>query len=175
MSVPTETIPHDDEHWLLSEVMEEFRILYLEGKAPRPEEFYQRYPQIAVQLKEALEAFLEVHPNPVVDSKGNSDSILTTSSQKNPEEDLSGQSFGDYQIIRKVGSGAMGIVYEAEENKLRRRVALKITKGVKLSDIAVARFKEEASIIASLHHDNIVPIFCFGEFNGRYFYAMQLI
>lgn len=175
MSVPTETIPHDDEHWLLSEAMEEFRLLYLEGKAPRPEDFYQRYPKISAPLQEALEAFLEVHPGPVPDSKSNSDSIQTAPIQKTPEENFSGQLFGDYQIIRKVGSGAMGIVYEAEESKLKRRVALKITKGVKLSDLAVARFKEEASIIASLHHDNIVPIFSFGEFNGRYFYAMQLI
>jgi serine/threonine protein kinase len=175
MSAPTQTIPHDDEHWLLSEAMEEFRLLYLEGKAPKPEDIYQRYPQIAAPLKEAIEAFLEAHPGPVSDSKSNSDSIETASSQKTSEEDFSGQLFGDYQIIRKVGSGAMGIVYEAEESKLKRRVALKITKGVKLSDIAVARFKEEASIIASLHHENIVPIFSFGEFNGRYFYAMQLI
>jgi serine/threonine protein kinase len=175
MSAPTETIPHDDEHWLLSEAVEEFRLLYLEGKAPKPEEIYHRYPQISAPLKEAIEAFLEAHPDPLSDSKPNSDSIQTVPPEKTPEEDFSGQLFGDYRIIRKVGSGAMGIVYEAEECKLKRRVALKITKGVKLTDIAVARFKEEASIIASLHHESIVPIFSFGEFNGRYFYAMQLI
>ena len=175
MSAPTQTIPNDDEQWLLSEAMEEFRLLYWEGKAPKHEDIYQRHPQIATQLKEAIESFLEAHPCPVSDSKSRSDSIETAPPLKTPEENFSGQTFGDYQIIRKVGSGAMGIVYEAEESKLKRRVALKITKGVKLSEIAVARFKEEASIIAALHHENIVPIFSFGEVNGRYFYAMQLI
>lgn len=83
---------------------------------------------------------------------------------------------GDFKIIREVGRGGMGVVYEAEQQSLKRQVALKIlgpTLGS--SEKQLARFEAEAKAVASLHHTNIVSVYGVGEHNGLYFYAMQFI
>lgn len=83
---------------------------------------------------------------------------------------------GDFQILREVGRGGMGVVYEALQMSLKRRVALKVVNQL-LADSArqLQRFRREAESAARLHHSNIVPVFGFGEDRGVYFYAMQLI
>jgi len=83
---------------------------------------------------------------------------------------------GDFRILREVGRGGMGVVYEALQMSLKRRVALKVVNQL-LSDSArqLQRFRREAESAARLHHSNIVPVFGFGEDRGVYFYAMQLI
>lgn len=85
-------------------------------------------------------------------------------------------SFGQYRPVRELGVGGMGIVYEAEDEVLRRRVALKVLR----SDLpgeqkAPERFLQEAQAMASLVHDHIVPIYQVGEDRGRPFMAMQLL
>jgi hypothetical protein len=66
---------------------------------------------------------------------------------------------GDYRILREVGHGGMGVVYEAEPISLGRRVALKVLPGQALGDRAVQeRFRREARAAARLHHTNIVPV-----------------
>ena len=83
---------------------------------------------------------------------------------------------GDYEIIRELGRGGMGVVYEAMHGHMRRRVALKVLpKGVAQSGTNVARFLLEARSAGQLHHTNIVPIFEAGEADGFHFYAMQFI
>jgi serine/threonine protein kinase len=83
---------------------------------------------------------------------------------------------GDYQILRRIGSGAMGDVYLAEEIRLSRRVALKILKSdLTASTEAIARFQIEASSVARLKHPGIVQVFAVGESDGRHFIAMELI
>ena len=83
---------------------------------------------------------------------------------------------GDYRIVRQIGQGGMGAVYEAIQESLGRRVALKI-----LSDRGryrpneIERFGLEARSAARLHHGNIVPVYGFGENHGARFYAMQFI
>ncbi|XZE52105.1 tetratricopeptide repeat protein [Planctomycetaceae bacterium SH139] len=82
----------------------------------------------------------------------------------------------DYDIVRELGRGGMGVVYEAVQTRLNRRVAVKVLPAERLETKgAVARFQIEAKAAASLHHSNIVPIFEAGEVNGVAFYAMQLI
>ena len=82
-----------------------------------------------------------------------------------------------YRIIRELAHGGMGVVYEAVQTELNRRVALKIlpTSGGDPSDIAVSRFRREATAAARLHHSNIVPIYDFGISEKTHYYAMELI
>jgi tRNA A-37 threonylcarbamoyl transferase component Bud32 len=83
---------------------------------------------------------------------------------------------GDFRIVRELGRGGMGVVYEAEQISLRRRVALKVLRfGAVADKEALERFRREAETVAHLHHTNIVPIFAVGAEQGVSYYAMQYI
>ncbi|HEV3448810.1 MAG TPA: serine/threonine-protein kinase, partial [Gemmataceae bacterium] len=83
---------------------------------------------------------------------------------------------GDFRIIREVGRGGMGIVYEAEQISLGRRVALKVLPFAATMDPRhLQRFQNEARAAASLHHTNIVPVHAVGNERGVHYYAMQYI
>jgi serine/threonine protein kinase len=74
---------------------------------------------------------------------------------------------GEFRLLREVGRGGMGIVYEAEQESLGRRVAIKVLPAGALSDPKqVRRFEREARAAARLHHANIVPVFGVGELEG---------
>jgi WD40 repeat protein/serine/threonine protein kinase len=86
------------------------------------------------------------------------------------------QEIGDYRIVREAGRGGMGIVYEAEQKSLGRRVALKVLRSHMVQDsTSLRRFEREARAAARLHHTNIVPVFGVGCENGIHFYVMQFI
>lgn len=86
------------------------------------------------------------------------------------------QQFGDFEIVREIGRGGMGIVFEAEQISLHRKVALKImSSGLGITPNAVERFRREAEAAGRLHHTNIVPIYTFDDHDGVLFYAMELI
>jgi serine/threonine protein kinase/tetratricopeptide (TPR) repeat protein len=83
---------------------------------------------------------------------------------------------GDFHILRELGRGGMGVVYEAVQMSLRRAVALKVLPfAAALSPQHIARFLREAQAAAQLHHTNIVPVFAVGNERGVYYYAMQYI
>lgn len=83
---------------------------------------------------------------------------------------------GDFEINGKLGRGGMGVVYEARQVSLNRKVALKvISSALGLSSKAVLRFRREAEAGGKLHHTNIVPIYATGEDHGIHYYAMELI
>src|SRR5262250_2406783 len=83
---------------------------------------------------------------------------------------------GDFEILRELGRGGMGIVYEARQVSLNRKVALKVLSGgLGLTPKAVQRFRREAEAAAKLHHTNVVPVYATGEQGGTHFYAMELI
>ena len=83
---------------------------------------------------------------------------------------------GDFRVLREAGRGGMGVVYEAEQESLGRRVALKVLAAHAIPDPAqVNRFEREARAAAQLHHTNIVPVFGVGEQDGLHYYVMQFI
>lgn len=88
---------------------------------------------------------------------------------------VAGQKLGDYRILREIGRGGMGIVYEAIQESLRRHVALKVLSRETADAVRLERFRREARSAALLHHTSIVPVFEVGEHDGVHFYAMQFI
>jgi len=81
-----------------------------------------------------------------------------------------------FEIQREIGRGGMGVVYEARQHSLQRRVALKVlSPGVMQSPAQIARFEREAHLAARLHHTNIVPVFERGRSGDTHYFAMQLI
>jgi serine/threonine protein kinase/WD40 repeat protein len=86
------------------------------------------------------------------------------------------QCVGDYRLIREIGRGGMGVVYEAEQRSLGRRVALKVLPlAATLDRQQLQRFQIEARAAATLRHPNIVPVYSVGCEHGVHYYAMQLI
>ena len=84
--------------------------------------------------------------------------------------------FGDFEVVREIGRGGMGVVYEATQLSLNRRVALKVLPwGITTTSKQVDRFRREAKAAGKLHHTNIVPIYAQGEHQGTYYYAMEYI
>ena len=127
------------------------------GQAPSRAQLIEQYPQLATQL-EACMAGLE---------------FLHAAESPHPGRL---QTLGDFRIIREVGRGGMGAVFEADQMSLGRRVALKILRFGAVSDPeAIERFRREAETVAKLHHTNIVPIFAVGSERGVNYYAMQFI
>lgn len=83
---------------------------------------------------------------------------------------------GDFDLIRVIGRGGMGIVYEAQQLSLKRKVALKLLPLISVLDARqVTRFRNEAQAAASLQHPHIVPVYAVGSYQGIHFYAMRLI
>ncbi len=89
---------------------------------------------------------------------------------------LIGQDLGDYHIIRLIARGGMGVVYEAEQISLNRKVALKLLPNDLVNEfISPERFQNEAQAVANLQHPNIVQVYQFSEWENTYFFAMEFI
>ncbi len=83
---------------------------------------------------------------------------------------------GDFRLLKKIGQGGMGIVFEAEQISLARRVAVKLLPpSFALDEQSVARFHGEAKSLASLTHPNIMPVYQVGESDGFHYFSMHLV
>jgi serine/threonine protein kinase len=159
-------IPDDsgDDSRLLSAV-EEYQKLLEQGHRPDKSEFLRRFPDLALALPACLEGLELVHRAAVGDAKS-----------PIPEPPMTGAPLGDFQIVREIGRGGMGIIYEAIQLSLGRRVALKVLPFASAFDSkTLQRFRNEAQAAAQLHHTNIVPVYAVGCERGVHYYAMQLI
>ena len=147
-------------------IADEFVEAFRQGKQPSVETFAQRYPEHADQIREMLPALALME-------KVKSDS---SDEQVGPGARRLLRQLGDYQILREVGRGGMGVVYEAQQLSLGRHVALKVLPSHALIDARqLGRFQREARAAARLHHTNIVPVFGVGEESGVHYYVMQFI
>src|SRR6516165_608480 len=104
------------------------------------------------------------------------DSALSGVAPLPAAEDVVPGVLGDFRILREVGRGGMGVVYEAEQVSLNRRVALKVLPlAATMDPRQLERFRHEARAAALLHHPHIVPVYGVGCERGVHYYAMQLI
>jgi len=167
---PTES--EDDRH-PVEVIAEGYSARMRAGEKPSIEEYAKIYPEHAELLRTILPSIA------LIERVSHHDSAQSKSSASNALPRLaSGQpnSLGDYDIVREIGRGGMGVVYEAIQRSLNRHVALKVISGlISGNDKHNARFRREAEAAASLHHTNIVPIYGIGDDQGLQYYAMQLI
>ena len=162
--MPETSDPHD-----LDSLAEEFISRRRQGECASVEEYAVLHPDLAEEIRELFPTMLELEQlklHKTLSSGGAPASIGPAPVSR----------LGDFRIIREVGRGGMGVVYEAEQQSLHRRVALKVLgTQTGMTSRQKARFRREAAAAAKLHHTNIVPIYGVGEDQGLQFYAMQFI
>jgi len=156
------------------------------GRRPQRQEFLRRHPDIAAPLAQCLDGLELIHQTALLPTAVSPSAIkaqrpfpgpegLSTSPGGTTAGDTANP-LGDFQIVREIGRGGMGIVYEARQLSLGRRVALKVLPFAATLDARhLQRFQNEASAAAKLHHTNIVPVYAVGCERGVHFYAMQMI
>jgi serine/threonine protein kinase len=181
----------------LNEVLLAYVEAVQEGRVPDRQQLLSGHPEIAAELREFLalrdqmdlltaplrEAALasESAPRELSEPRGSGGAApLPGSLEEGPNQppvaapEL-GQ-VGEFRLLREIGRGGMGIVYEAHQSSLNRRVALKVLPFVAALDPKqLQRFQNEAQAAAQLHHTNIVPVFAVGCERGVHYYAMQYI
>ncbi len=163
------SISESEQFHLLDQLAEEFADRFRRGERPALKEYTDRYPELADAIRELFPTLVKVEQAEGVlhgdEQIGNSRAAHSQFSE-----------IGDYRILCEIGRGGMGVVYEAEQISLGRRVALKVLPAQVSSDRLVQeRFRREARAAARLHHTNIVPVFEVGHDRGVRFYAMQFI
>lgn len=105
---------------------------------------------------------------------GLGDSSHASASQVRVE--VASKQLGDFQLVREIGRGGMGVVFEATQTSLGRKVAVKVLPFAAVLDSRqISRFQNEAQAAAQLHHPHIVPVYSIGNDRGTYFYSMQYI
>jgi serine/threonine protein kinase len=138
------------------------------GGRPSIDDYLERYPELAEQLAELLPAIALLEQHAAICNSRNSERCQAALP--------SHQEIGEFTIIREIGRGGMGVVYEAMQEPLGRHVALKVLSMPALLNAKhLERFRFEARAAARLQHRHIVPVFGVGEFNGLHYYAMQFI
>ena len=159
--------PADEDPRLIGAAQEYLAALEA-GRRPNRAEFVARFPGLAEPLTAYLDALDMVH--------GAGPLLPRPSTRPAADGPPPVEALGDFHIVREIGRGGMGVVYEAVQLSLGRRVALKVLPFAGALDARqLQRFKNEAQAAAQLHHTNIVPVYAVGCERGTHYYAMQLI
>lgn len=163
-------VKNDSQHDPLEQLAEEYLARIRSGEEVCVEEYAGRFPQLAEAIREvfpAMEAMESAKPQQLVAPELPAFDALAKGQMR---------TLGDFRIIRKIAQGGMGIVYEAEEVSLARRVAIKVLPVNLIGDaLSLERFHREAKAIARLHHTNIVSVFGAGREKDLHFFVMQFI
>ncbi len=149
---------------LAAEYMDRLR----QGQSPSTEEYAARHPELASEIRDLFPtiAATEQLKARQARSSGGRATLGPTRLER----------LGDFRIIREIGRGGMGVVFEAEHVSLGRRVAVKVLpRQLLLDEKHLRRFEREARIAANLHHTNIVEVFGVGEQDGFHYFVMQYI
>ena len=155
---------------VIAEAVTAFTDLCRKGERPDVEEFARRFPGRSDEVRELLSALL------LMESCAPGDAPRALPVAAFAEMPQAPRRLGDYRLLREIGRGGMGIVYEAVQESLGRHVALKVLPvNAVFGERRLERFRREARAVAALHHSNIVPVFGIGEEDGLNYYAMQFI
>lgn len=146
---------------------DEFLTAVQAGKNPRIDEFVAKLPEREEEVRRLLQAIVLLEG---LSSQQHSENQLERLTSASTER------IGDFRIVREIGRGGMGIVYEAIQESLGRRVALKVLNPQLAGSVTqVSRFRREAEAVAQLHHTNIVSVHSAGDSNGLQYIAMQYV
>ena len=151
---------------LVVQALQECQLALDQGQAIDRAAMLEKYAKIREELSACLDGLELMRSSNLGDS---------TSAQKSPElHPLA--TLGDFRLVCEIGRGGMGVVYEAEQLSVGRRVALKVLPYAAMLDRRqIARFQNEAKAAATLEHPHIVPVYYVGNDRGVYFYAMRLV
>ncbi len=149
----------------LAEILDAYLAAQENGAAPDMDEFLACYPDLAGELQECLASLTFIR-------RARKLAVAGAPHEGEPARGV----LGDFRILREIGKGGMGVVYEAEQLSLCRRVALKVLPfAATMNPRHLQRFHNEARAAACLHHPHIVPVYFVGCERGVHFYAMQFI
>jgi eukaryotic-like serine/threonine-protein kinase len=166
---PGSTCAEETPRQEIADILDSFLLDLERGGAPDEKALLTAYPHLADELRPYLEDLRMLHG-------ATRDIRPPLAEPKTPPIDPAARQIGEYRIMREIGRGGMGIVYEAHQASLNRQVALKVLPfAAVLDQRQIARFRNEAQAAAQLHHPNIVPVFAVGQEQGVYYYAMQFI
>jgi serine/threonine protein kinase/tetratricopeptide (TPR) repeat protein len=164
------TVSHNELQQRLEEALAEYHEAADSNRPIEREEFLEKYADIRHELSGYLDSFdlIRAMAPELADTSGST----STSRDELPQR----ATLGDFRILREIGRGGMGVVYEAEQLSIGRRVALKVLPFAAMLDKQqLNRFKNEARAAGTLDHPNIVAIHSVGCERGVHYYAMQLI
>ncbi|SMP71341.1 Serine/threonine protein kinase [Neorhodopirellula lusitana] len=146
----------------------DFLARYRDGDRPTVEEYAKRHPEYSDSIRQMFPLVASIE-RIKIDEQVAEDGTATLAGRELSQ-------LGDFRIVREIGRGGMGIVFEAHQESLDRVVAIKVLpKQSLLDDDALERFRTEATTAAAMHHTNIVPIYGTGEADGSHYLVMQLV
>ncbi len=152
----------------LAGILDEYLAQLEKGQAPKVDDLLIQHLDLAEPLRSFLASVEFLHDAGADFRSGK----RAEKAEAEPAE----KQLGDYALVREIGRGGMGVVYEARQISLGRRVALKVLPfAAVLDQRQIARFKNEAQAAAHLQHANIVPVYSVGCDRGVHFFAMQYI
>jgi serine/threonine protein kinase/WD40 repeat protein len=162
----------------VEQLAESFQARLRRGERPSLKEFMERCPERADDIRELFPALVEMEQlrpsNEAVAGLRDEPSSASVPPDISPAHHP--ERLGDYRIIRVIGAGGMGVVYEAERESLKNRVALKVMHSrLRCQPDYLRWFLGEAQTAAKLHHTNIVTVFDYGQHDGVCYYAMRYI